>query len=74
MSRMKVYEPAALIEAHLLKGMMRQFGVEAEVHGDTLVGGMGELPAAGLIFISVPNTQTQEAFQILQDYESSASR
>ena len=73
MSRIKIYEPATLIEAHLLRGMLQQFGIEAEVHGDTLVGGMGELPAAGLIFISVPNTQKQEAFQILHDYESSAS-
>jgi len=72
MSRIKVYEPATLIEAHLLKGMLQQFGIEAEVHGDSLVGGIGELPAAGLIAISVPNTQKQEAFQILHDYESSA--
>lgn len=69
MPRIKVYQPATVIEAHLLKGMLQQYGVEAELHGDTLIGGMGELPAAGLLFISIPEHQLQDARRVLLDYE-----
>lgn len=73
MPRVKVYEPSSLIEAHLLRGMLEQFQIEAQVHGDTLIGGMGELPAAGLLSISVPDAQVEEAFDILRDYEANSS-
>lgn len=69
MPRVKVYEPSTLIEAHLLRGMLEQFQIEAQVHGDTLIGGMGELPVS----ISVPDAQVEEAFDILRDYEANSS-
>ncbi len=69
MPRVKFYQPANVLEAHMIRGMLEQFGIEAQVHGDSLVGGVGELPAAGLLFISIPEHQLQDARQILLDYE-----
>ena len=42
----RVYEPADLLEAEMLVGMLASEGIAAHVSGRHLVGAIGELPPA----------------------------
>ena len=43
-----VYQAGEALEAHMVAGLLEQVGIAAQVRGDLLQGGVGELPAAGL--------------------------
>jgi hypothetical protein len=49
-----VYQAANLIDAHLVRIALEQARIPAFVLGESLVGGIGELPACGLIAVCVP--------------------
>jgi hypothetical protein len=40
----KIYSAATLPDAHLLRGLLGQAGIEAEVFNENAQGGMGEIP------------------------------
>jgi len=65
-----VYEASNSLEANLLKGLLAQQGIEAMVAGEYLQGGIGELPVAGLVTLSVEEEDLQAAERIILDYES----
>ena len=67
-----LYQCDNLIEAHLLKGMLEQCGIGVELDGESLVGGMGELPAAGLLVLRVAPEATHRARALIEDYERQA--
>jgi hypothetical protein len=60
----RVYEPESLIEAQMLLGE----GIEAHLCGGDLVGGMGDLPALGLLSLNVDNDQAERARQLIAEY------
>ena len=66
-----VYHPANTIEAHLIRGMLNQQGIECEIHGEYLQGGLGELPMAGTLAIAVPENAFESARDIIAAYEQS---
>ena len=61
-----VYEPANLIDAHLVKGVLEQAGVPVYLRGEHLAGGMGELPVIGLFALCVPEAYEPEAREALE--------
>lgn len=63
-----VYEPENLIEAHLVKGLLGQAGIEAWVRGEHLVGAMGELPMIGLLAVMVPDEDAARARAVIADW------
>jgi len=65
-----VYEAANSLEANLLKGLLAQQGIEAMIAGEYLQGGIGELPVAGMVTLSVEETDLLAAERIIRDYES----
>ena len=65
-----VYEPADLIQAELLLSMLRSEGINAHLIGADLVGGVGELPAIGLLRLMVVDQQAEQAQQLIQHYLS----
>ncbi|MBU6954121.1 DUF2007 domain-containing protein [Hahella sp. CR1] len=67
----QVYEAANVLEAHMIKGVLEQSGVTGFIDGEFLQGGMGELPAAGLVRISVNDVDYEQARSILRDWENS---
>ena len=69
MARVRLYEPASIFEAYTLNGILEQCGIDGQVHGDTLLGGIGELPVGNMLFISVPEMQYEEACAVVKDYE-----
>lgn len=68
-----LYECANLIEAHLLKGMLQQCDVDVVLHGEDLAGGMGELPAAGLLVLWVNKQNLAQAKSLISEYEQQNS-
>lgn len=56
-----VYEAANLIDAHLVRHALEGAGIPAFVRGEALLGGIGELPACGLVAVCVPDVAWPEA-------------
>ena len=56
-----VYEAANLIDAHLVRHALEDAGIPVFVRGEALLGGVGELPACGLVAVCVPDMAWPEA-------------
>lgn len=56
-----VYEAANLIDAHLVRHALEAAGIPAFVRGEALLGGVGELPACGLVAVCVPHVAWPDA-------------
>lgn len=56
-----VYDAANLIDAHLVRHALEDAGIPAFVRGEALLGGIGELPACGLVAVCVPEAAWPEA-------------
>lgn len=59
-----IYHAADLIDAHLMLHRLQDVGIEAQVLGGFLSGGIGELPAAGLIRVVVADQDADAALSI----------
>jgi hypothetical protein len=64
-----VYKAANSIEAHLIVNLLAQNGIQSWVQGEYLQGAMGELPAMGLVRVSVPDDDFEQARQIIDEQE-----
>ncbi|HEY2346987.1 MAG TPA: DUF2007 domain-containing protein [Xanthomonadaceae bacterium] len=60
-----VYLPENLIDAHLVKGLLEQYGIPVYLRGEHLAGGIGELPVIGLYALCVPDVCEAEATGIM---------
>ncbi|TQV70697.1 DUF2007 domain-containing protein [Exilibacterium tricleocarpae] len=66
-----VYHPQNTIEAHLIRGMLAQQGIECVIQGEYLQGGLGELPMAGTLAVLVSENTFDSAREIIASYEQS---
>lgn len=66
-----VFQARHMIEAHMLANLLDQVGIMAQVHGDMLHGGMGELPAAGLATVWVAANDETRAREVIAEFEAS---
>ena len=57
------------IEAHLIKGLLTSEGITSTVLGEFLQGGVGELPANGLIRVVVSDTDYDHAANIIESWK-----
>ena len=60
-----VYEAASLIDAHLVKHALEETGIPVFLRGESLLGGMGELPMFGVVAVCVPDSAWPEARAIV---------
>lgn len=51
-----VYEAWNLIDAYLVRHVLEDAGIPVFVRGEALLGGVGELPAFGLLAVCVPDS------------------
>lgn len=66
-----VYAAESSLDAHLVKGLLEQRGVPVRMVGHHLEGGIGELPAGGLVHLLVPDEGWIEiARGVIEDYEA----
>lgn len=68
----RIYEAANGIEAHMIVHLLGQAGIEGRVEGEYLQGGVGELPAVGLVGVAVAEEQAERARAIVLEWERSA--
>ncbi|MFB4393594.1 MULTISPECIES: putative signal transducing protein [unclassified Pseudomonas] len=66
----RIYEPASLMEAEMLVGMLASEGIEVHVVGRDLVGAMGDLPMQGLLALAVTDEQAGYARQLIDEYNA----
>jgi hypothetical protein len=69
----KIYSAQNAIDAHIVKGMLEQQGIQARVNGEYLQGGIGELPLIGLVTVSVAEEDYEKALEVLRKYENEES-
>ena len=65
-----VFDASSNIEAHLVMHQLQQAGIKAEIRGEYLQGGIGELPAAGNVQVIVDPKDVDAARQVIADWES----
>ena len=66
----RVFEARDGLEAHMVAGLLEQAGLMAQVHGDLLQGGVGDLPALGLAGVWVADSDEERAREVIRDYEA----
>ncbi|MFS2125715.1 putative signal transducing protein [Pseudomonas sp. Pseusp97] len=66
----RIYEPADLIEAELLGGMLANEGISSHLGGRHLVGGIGELPGMGLLHLWVEDDVAEQARELIAAYNA----
>ncbi len=69
----KIYSAQNAIDAHIVKGMLEQQGIQARVNGEFLQGGIGELPLIDLVTVSVAEEDYEKALEVLREYENEES-
>ncbi len=68
-----LYAADSTIDAHLLKGLLEQQGIDARIIGEFLQGAVGELPATGLVQVLVPEEDYDAALETLEEFEANRS-
>lgn len=66
----KVFDASSNIEAHMVLHQLQQAGIHAEIAGEYLQGGIGELPAAGNIRVLVNSKDVNDARQVIADWDA----
>lgn len=64
-----VYHANTSLEAHMIKNMLEQQGIVAEIQGEHLQGGIGELQAMGLVKVLVEDNAATGAKAIVEQWE-----
>lgn len=65
-----LYEASNSLEAHMLKDLLAQEGLSAHVQGEHLQGGMGELPAAGLVRLMIDEAEHAAGRALIARWEA----
>jgi hypothetical protein len=68
MSLVEIYSAETTTDAHLIKGLLEQQGIEAFVSGHYLQGAFGELPVINMIQVMVEQADLIRAQEIMRDY------
>ncbi len=66
-----VYNALNSIEGHIIKNLLEQQEIPAYVLGEHLQSGVGEVPAIGLIRVSVSDTDYKRAKEIVDEWDAS---
>jgi hypothetical protein len=64
-----LYQASNAVEAHMILDLLRQQGLAGRVDGEYLQGGIGELPAAGLVSVMVAEQDYAAAKEIVDKWD-----
>ena len=67
-----IYHPQNPIEGQCLLDFLQSRKIRAHLSGVDLMGAVGELPAIGLLGLSVPNEDAAIARQLVEEYLSAS--
>ena len=65
-----VFEPSNSLEGYMLQDLLKQRGIDSRLDGAHLQGGVGELPASGLVRLVVSEEDFSAARAVIDDWES----
>jgi hypothetical protein len=65
-----LYQASNSLEAHMIQDLLKMEGIAARIDGEYLQGGMGELPAAGLVRVMVDEQDYQAAKVIVDRWDA----
>ena len=68
---MVAYHASNSIEAYFIKNLLEQQEIPAYVFGDYLQGGVGEIPAIGLVTVNVSDSDYTRAKEIVDEWDAS---
>ena len=66
----RIYEPGSLHERELLLAVLASEGISGFLAGRHLLGGIGDLPAAGLLGLLVEDEEAQRAQALIAAYNA----
>ena len=64
-----VLHPINAVEAHLIKGLLRNEGISSVILGEYLQGGVGELPTNDLIRVIVDDVDYDRAVNVIDNWK-----
>jgi hypothetical protein len=65
-----VFEASNAVEAHMVLHLLQQQGLQGRVDGEYLQGGIGELPAVGLVRVVVDDADYEAARAVVTAFET----
>jgi len=65
----KVFRTSDYMEAQIVYGLLTNEGFAVESSGNYLLGGLGELPAADVYVLRIPDSEYPEAVKLVKDYQ-----
>jgi len=65
-----LYSPESSLQAHLLKDILSQEGIDSDLRGEYLQGGIGELPPLGIIQLFVNKDDFNKASVVVRAWEA----
>jgi hypothetical protein len=65
-----VYEAASGLDAHMILNLLEQQRISGRIEGEYLQGGIGGIPAMGLVRVLVSEADYAEARKIISEWES----
>ncbi len=65
-----VFDAANNLEAHMAMHQLQQAGIHAEISGEFLQGGIGDLPATGNVQVIVHSDDVEEARTVITDWQA----
>lgn len=65
-----VYNASNSLDAHMIKSLLEQQDIPAYIQGEYLQGGVGEIPAFGLVKIAVNDAYYDRARKIITEWQS----
>lgn len=68
-----IYRASDIVEASIVAGMLRSYGIEAHVGGYYLQGGIGELAAQDFVHVHVADEDAERAQSLIAEYEQASS-
>jgi hypothetical protein len=66
-----IYHANNSLDAHLIKNLLIQQDIQAYMLGEHLQSGVGEIPAIGLVRVSVSDADYMEAKKIVDAWDTS---
>ena len=64
------YEASNAVEAHMIRDLLKQEGVPADIHGEHLLGAMGEIPVAGVVRVMVDDSDYAQARAVVEGWDA----
>ena len=66
-----IYQAAHGVDAHMIRALLEQAGIPAQVRGEYLQGALGELPVSGMVAVWAPEADAARARELVLDWERS---